>query len=134
MLDIVQLAAGLYLIWSAAWGKGKVYENEYIKVPRERYVKTIRILCAITGPLLTASAGLGMAKVIEPGKTTGWISWAVCMAALVALAVYTSVSTDKEAAKAAQQATVQQAKADSLRAAFVFDDEDDADQSPADGK
>lgn len=55
MLSLFSLIIGVYLIYAAIVGRGKLYENEYLNCPREQYVKGLRILAAISGVLLTVS-------------------------------------------------------------------------------
>lgn len=134
MFSLLQFFIGVYLLYCAVTGKGKVLENEFLKVPREEYVKKLRILAAISGTVLTVSSGLEYAGVIVPGSTLGWISWGVGFASILPMMIYSSRSTDREAAKANQAATAQSAapKKDPLRAAFVFDDEEAEADKPTD--
>lgn len=136
MFSLLQVFIGVYLLFCAITGKGKVLENDYLKVPREEYVKKLRILSAIAGTVLTVSSALEYAGVIVAGSTLSWIAWGVGFASILPLMIYSSVSTDKEAAKAGQAAAAQSAapKKDPLRAAFVFDDEDEADKPTDPGK
>lgn len=132
MFSLLQLIIGVYLLYCAAMGKGKIFENDYIKVPRAEYVKKLRILSAISGTILTVTSALEYFGVLVPGTTLGWISWAIGLASIIPMMVYSSKSTDREAAKAGRP-TAEAAKAkgqpmpakDPLRAAFVFDEEED---------
>lgn len=137
MFSLLQIIIGVYLLYSAITGKGKVLENEFLKVPREEYVKKLRILAAISGTVLTVSSGLEYAGVIVPRSTLSWIAWGVGLASILPMMIYSSRSTDKEAAKANQATTAQSSapKKDQLRAAFVFDDEEEpADKATDPGK
>ena len=140
MFSLLQLIIGVYLLYCAAMGKGKIFENDYIKVPRAEYVKKLRILSAISGAILTATSALEYFGVLVPGTTLGWISWAIGLASIIPMMVYSSKSTDREAAKAGRP-TAEAAKAkgqppkDPLRAAFVFDEEEEeADNLTGNGK
>ena len=132
MFSLLQLIIGVYLLYCAAMGKGKIFENDYIKVPRAEYVKKLRVLSAISGTILTVTSALEYFGVLVPGTTLGWISWAIGLASIIPMMVYSSNRTDREAAKAGRP-TAEAAKAkgqptppkDPLRAAFVFDDEED---------
>ena len=139
MFSLLQLIIGVYLLYCAAMGKGKIFENDYIKVPRAEYVKKLRIL---SGAILTATSALEYFGVLVPGTTLGWISWAIGLASIIPMMVYSSKSTDREAAKAGRP-TAEAAKAkgqpmpskDPLRAAFVFDEEEEeADNLTGNGK
>lgn len=136
MFSLLQVFIGVYLLYCAITGKGKVLENEFLKVPREEYVKKLRIFAAISGAVLTVSSGLEYAGVIVAGSTLSWIAWGVGFVSILPMMIYSSRSTDKEAAKANQATTAQNAapKKDPLRAAFIFDDEDEADKSADPGK
>lgn len=101
MFSLLQLIIGVYLLYCAAMGKGKIFENDYIKVPRAEYVKKLRILSAISGTILTVTSALEYFGVLVPGTTLGWISWAIGLASIIPMMVYSSKSTDREAAKAA---------------------------------
>lgn len=100
MFSLLQLIIGVYLLYCAAMGKGKIFENDYIKVPRAEYVKKLRILSAISGTILTVTSALEYFGVLVPGTTLGWISWAIGLASIIPMMVYSSKSTDREAAKA----------------------------------
>ena len=142
MFSLLQLILGVYLLYCAAMGKGKIFENDYIKVPRAEYVKKLRILSAISGGVLTVSSALEYFGVIVPGTTLGWISWAIGLASIIPMMVYSSKATDRDAARAGRP-TAEAAKAkgqpapskDPLRAAFVFDDEkEESDNLAGNGK
>lgn len=110
MFSLLQLIIGVYLLYCAAMGKGKIFENDYIKVPRAEYVKKLRILSAISGTILTVTSALEYFGVLVPGTTLGWISWAIGLASIIPMMVYSSKSTDREAAKAGRP-TAEAAKA-----------------------
>ena len=132
MFSLLQLIIGVYLLYCAAMGKGKIFENDYIKVPRAEYVKKLRVLSAISGAILTATSALEYFGVLVPGTTLGWISWAIGLASIIPMMVYSSKSTDREAAKAKGQPMPAK---DPLRAAFVFDEEEEeADNLTGNGK
>jgi len=126
---IFQLLIGVYLIYCAITGRGKLYENEYLKCSREQYVKTMRILAAITGVILTGSTALELAGVVPPASTVGWILWALGFLPILGMAVYSSRMTDREAARQGRKTSAAAKDAapthDPLRAAFVFDDDDE---------
>ena len=128
MFSWLQLAIGAYLIFCGITGKGKVFDNDFLKIPREEYVKKLRILASISGACLSIASVLEMLGWVIPGTTLGWIVWALGLASIVPMMVYTSKATDRKAAKAAQNESrgMPQKKEDSLRAAFVFDDDEEA--------
>lgn len=128
MFSLLQAAIGAYLLYTAVTGRGKVLENEFLKVPREEYVKKLRILSAIAGVILCATTALEYFGVVVPGSPLSWVTWALGFAPILAMMFYTSKCTDKQAAKAGHAAAAQAPdhKEDPLRAAFVFDEEDGA--------
>lgn len=136
MFSLLQVFIGVYLLYCAITGKGKVLENEFLKVPREEYVKKLRIFAAISGAVLTVSSALEYFGVIVAGSTLSWIAWGVGFVSILPMMIYSAKSTDKEAAKANQATAAQSTapKKDPLRAAFIFDDEDEADKSADPGK
>ena len=128
MLTLLQLIIGIYLLVCAVRGKGKVLENEYLKIPRERYVKIMRILSAICGAVLCATSALELAGILLPGTVLAWVFWALGIASILPLLVFSIKATDREAAKAGKPGPEAGQKApahDPLRAAFVFDDEEE---------
>lgn len=130
MFSLFSLIIGAYLIYAAIAGKGKLYENEYLNCPREQYVKGLRILAAISGVLLTVSNLLEYLGVIGYGSPLAIALWAVGFISLIVMMVYSSKKTDRKAAAAGHKTAGAADKKDydPLRAAFVFDDEEDAPQ------
>ena len=127
---LFSLIIGVYLIYAAIAGKGKLYENEYLNCPREQYVKGLRILAAISGVLLTVSNLLEYLGVIGYGSPLAIALWAVGFISLIVMMVYSSKKTDRKAAAAGRKTSATSGKQgnDPLCAAFVFDDEEDAPQ------
>ena len=125
MLSLFSLIIGVYLIYAAIVGRGKLYENEYLNCPREQYVKGLRILAAISGVLLTVSNLLEYLGVIAYGSPIAIALWALGFASLIVMMVYSSKKTDRKAAAAG---TGHYCGTDPLRAAFVFDDDEDVSQ------
>lgn len=130
MLSIFSLIIGVYLIYAAIVGRGKLYENEYLNCPREQYVKGLRILAAISGVLLTVSNLLEYLGVIAYGSPIAIAFWALGFASLIVMMVYSSKKTDRKAAAAGHKtaASAEKKDYDPLRAAFVFDDDEDVSQ------
>lgn len=125
--NLFEIVLGLYLLYAAVTGKGKYYENEYCKVPREQYVKVMRILAAIVGVLIMVAPVLQLAGVMAENSVWSWVLWGINMVGIGCMLVANIKMTDREKAKAAQNAPAA-AKGpahDPLRAAFVFDDEDE---------
>ena len=61
LLDYIQIAIGIYMGFYAIRGKGKIYENEFVKEGmEEKYRKTIRLWLAIISPLIIIVGTLGI--------------------------------------------------------------------------
>ena len=120
---VVQFAGSLYLLVSAIVGKGKLFCNEYLKISREKYVKVLRILSAVSGIALTLTNALELGGVFASESALGVIGWAIGFGALVALMIFAIAVTGRQPAVTGQGPAKD---TDPLRAAFVFDDEDNA--------
>ena len=106
------LIIGVYLIYAAIVGRGKLYENEYLNCPREQYVKGLRILAAISGVLLTVSNLLEYLGVIAYGSPIAIALWALGFASLIVMMVYSSKKTDRKAAAAGHKTAASAEKKD----------------------
>lgn len=130
IMTMFELFIGVYLIYAAIKGDGKLYENEYLNCSREEYIKGMRKLAVITGVLMIASALLELVGVVDPVSVTGLILWAVSFASIIVMMVYSVKKTDREAARAGKPTSQSHPEKahDPLRAAFVFDEEDEEEQ------
>ncbi|MBR5292386.1 MAG: hypothetical protein IKU32_05640 [Clostridia bacterium] len=126
-MTMFEFFIAIYLLYAAFKGDGKLYENEYINCSREEYIKGMRKLAALTGVVMLASCGLELFKVIEPASTIGWILWALTFGCILVMVVYSVKKTDRAAANAGRPTAYSKPDKphDPLRAAFVFDDEDE---------
>ena len=129
IFSLIQAFMGVYLLYCAAFGKGKVLENDYLKVPREEYRKRMRLLSGVSGFILALGGGLTALGAVSPASVLGWILWGLGLASIIPMMVYSSKCTDKDAAaagRATDNSNPQTKKEDPLRAAFVFDEEEEA--------
>lgn len=126
-MTMFELCIAAYLLYAAFKGEGKLYENEYLNCSREEYVKGMRKLAALTGMVMLISCGLELFKVIEPASVIGWILWVLTFGCIIVMMVYSVKKTDRAAAKAGRPTAQSQPEKpyDPLRAAFVFDEEDE---------
>lgn len=123
--NIFELAIGAYLLYAAISGKGKYYENEYCKVPREQYVKVMRIFALAVGLLIMVAPVLQLTGLMSETSPWSWVLWGINMLGIVGMLIANIKMTDREKAKSAQNApAAKKPSEDPLRAAFVFDDED----------
>lgn len=94
-LDIFQAAIGVYMLVAAIIGKGKIYENEYIKEGCEKkYYTTMRVFLFILGPLAACGAALNIFNLDSSGVFF-FIIWGLTVAGFILLIVLTSRLTDK---------------------------------------
>ena len=124
--DWFQAALAVYLVYSAIRGKGQLFDNPYTKCPREQYVKVMRVLSIVSGAVLLASSVLRLTGVISSRSVLGWVVWGIGLLSIAAIFAYNMKMTDRKAAEAEQKRAYEAArKKDPLRAAFVFDDEEE---------
>ena len=130
-MTMFELLIAIYLLYAAYKGDGKLYENEYLNCSREEYVKGMRKLAALTGVIMLISSGLELVGVVDPASVLSLILWAVTFGCIVLMMIYSSKKTDRAAAKAGRPTAQSHPEKphDPLRAAFVFDDEEDEEQA-----
>ncbi len=135
LFDWFQALIAAYLVYSAIRGKGQLFENAYTKCPYETYLKGMRIVCLIGGLVMLAVSVLFIVMPTLHEGVLGWVLWGLGLLAVIAIFVYNIKMTDRKAAAAAQkQAASAVRQKDPLRAAFVFDDEEENDAEPQDAK
>ncbi|MBR0026861.1 MAG: hypothetical protein IJP37_06860 [Clostridia bacterium] len=126
-LDLFQAAIGVYMLIAAISGKGKIYENEYVKEGCEqKYRKTMRISLFILGPLCMLGAALNLFKVDESGILFP-IIWGLTVAGFIVLIVMTARLTDKKKKLAPPTEEGKPRK----HPAFDFDEDEDVAEVPA---
>lgn len=123
LFSVFELIAGVYLLYGAITGKGQIYQNENIKKGmEEQYHKTIRICCAIVGPIMLTQGVLDYLYVSSPSpalQTATSVLLAASMLGVAVLFFLTIRMTDR--AKVKRQ---RQGKSAAPRAAFEFEEED----------
>lgn len=131
LMTMFELFIGIYLIYAAIKGDGKLYENEFLNCSREEYVSGMRKLAVLTGALMLVSSGLELAGVVDPVSAIALILWAVSFGSIILMMVFSIKKTDREAAKAGRPTNRPESDKpyDPLRAAFVFDEEDEEQQA-----
>ncbi|MCE5235694.1 MAG: hypothetical protein ABFC62_04885 [Clostridiaceae bacterium] len=131
--DWFQAALAAYLLYSAVRGKGQLFDNPHTKCPREQYVKVMRVLSVVSGVILLGSAILRLTGVISSQSVLGWVVWALGLLSIAAVFVYNMKMTDRKAAEAEQKRAYEATRSkDPLRAAFVFDEEDEEEEKSGD--
>ena len=131
IMTMFELLIAVYLLYAAYKGDGKLYENEYLNCSREEYVKGMRKLAALTGVIMLISSGLELVGVVDPASVLSFILWAVTFGCIVLMMIYSSKKTDRAAAKAGRPTAQSHPEKphDPLRAAFVFDEEEEAEKA-----
>ena len=95
-IDVFSLfipAAGLYLLWIAIFGKGKLLQNEHPKCSPEKYRFWMRILAAVSGLLLLVKGVL---------EIFGFL-WVLGLIALIGMMAFSVVMTDRQKAREAAE-------------------------------
>lgn len=123
LFSVFELIAGGYLLYGAITGKGQIYQNENIKKGMEaQYYKTIRICCAIVGPIMLLQGVLDYMYVSSPSpalQTATSILLAASMLGVAVLFFLTIRMTDRSKVKRQRQG-----KSTAPRSAFEFEEED----------
>ena len=95
-LDLFQILIGVYMLVYAIIGKGKIYENEYIKEGSEKkYHKMMRISLAVLGPLALLGALVSIFN-WDPTGTLYLIIWGLTLVGFIMLIVMTTRLTDRQ--------------------------------------
>ena len=120
ILDLFQAGIGVYLLVFGIWGKGKIYENEFIKPGCEKkYHKVMRIFLCILGPLAILGAALSMFSLDPTGGMLVMICWGVTIAGFVLLIILTARLTSRNKPKVDENGKPKK------NPAFDFDDDDE---------
>ncbi len=126
----------VYLLAGAIRGKGKLIDNQFPKCKPETYRLIMRLICAFAALVILANSAFEfladttyLPLTPEQYSFINTVLWAVGLVGLLALIVVNIVLTDRkamdEARKKQEQERLGSNKGDRLRAAFVFDEEDE---------
>ncbi len=132
-MPIFKIIIALYLLYVAALGKGKILENKFLKIDEKKYRLYIR-LAALAGAVFMVADSIIEFFFYDNSAlvTVSNICWVLGLVALVGMLVINIVTTDRKAAMEEQrkqdEIAIQKQK-DKLRAAFVFDDEEEKSES-----
>lgn len=105
-IDVFSLfipAAGLYLLWIAIFGKGKLLQNEHPKCSPEKYRFWMRILAAVSGLLLLVKGVLEIFGVVKVGTFLSGFLWVLGLVALIGMMAFSVVMTDRQKAREAAE-------------------------------
>ena len=129
LFPIFKLAIAAYLLYTAILGKGKMFENKFLKCSQAKYRLIIRLTAAASGVFVLANAALEFFFYgREDLRVLITVLWALGFAAMLGMLVLSIVLVDRKALEAArkeEEANLRQNRSDPLRAAFVFDEDEE---------
>jgi uncharacterized membrane-anchored protein len=116
-MDAFMIGTGVYLLFNAITGKGKIYENNSLKKGmEEKYRKVLRISLFVLSALSILN---GVSTMLNWNKYISIGLFALLMISLVTLMVFTYRMTERSVQPAAQEPRSRK------HPAFDFDDEDE---------
>lgn len=124
LFDIVMFVIGLYLLYSAISGRGRIFDAEFVKEGMEaKHKKAMRISCLAAAVIMIAAGVVSALDGFGKLQTVSMILFGLLCAVFVAAIIWTGKYVDKNAKREAQQ----QPGGSTLRApkaAFEFDDDE----------
>lgn len=124
LFDIVMFVIGLYLLYSAISGRGRIFDAEFVKEGMEaKHKKAMRISCLAAAVIMIAAGVVSALDGFGKLQTVSMILFGFLCAVFVAAIIWTGKYVDKNAKREAQQ----QPGGGTLRApkaAFEFDDDE----------
>lgn len=124
LFDIVMFVIGLYLLYSAISGRGRIFDAEFVKEGMEaKHKKAMRISCLAAAVIMIAAGVVSALDGFGKLQTDSMILFGLLCAVFVAAIIWTGKYVDKNAKREAQQ----QPGGGTLRApkaAFEFDDDE----------
>lgn len=124
LFDIVMFVIGLYLLYSAISGRGRIFDAEFVKEGMEaKHKKAMRISCLAAAVIMIAACVVSALDGFGKLQTVSMILFGLLCAVFVAAIIWTGKYVDKNAKREAQQQPgggVPRAP----KAAFEFDDDE----------
>ena len=121
--DIIMLGIGLYALYMGITGKGRIYEEQFIKEGMEaNYRMVVRISCIVVSLLLIGSGIIAAVDAYGLYSLIKNIIFGVAIVVIVAAMVATGRMTDKGAKKEAQEKAMAGRDLKAPNSAFDFDD------------
>lgn len=124
LFDIVMFVIGLYLLYSAISGRGRIFDAEFVKEGMEaKHKKAMRISCLAAAVIMIAAGVVSALDGFGKLQTVSMILFGLLCAVFVAAIIWTGKYVDKNAKREAQQ----QPGGGTLRApkaAFEFEDDE----------
>ena len=123
--DIVMLGIGLYLLFAAITGKGKLYDAEFVKEGKEQQHKLIiRITCLVVALLMIATGVVSALDGYGKYKLVNTILFIVMLVVFAVALFLLRSCTDRKAKKEAQEKRLSGRDLKAPSAAFDFDDDE----------
>lgn len=124
LFDIVMFVIGLYLLYSAISGRGRIFDAEFVKEGMEaKHKKAMRISCLAAAVIMIAAGVVSALDGFGKLQTVSMILFGLLCAVFVAAIIWTGKYVDKNSKREAQQQPgggVPRAP----KAAFEFDDDE----------
>lgn len=123
--DIIILGIGLYVLFLGITGKGKVYEQEFVKEGMEEVHKRLIRICCLLISVCMISSGI-IAAVDGYGKLAIYqtIIFIVAIVLFIAGMIASGNMIDKKARKEAEEKRIGGRDLKAPNSAFVFDDDE----------
>lgn len=123
--DIIMLGIGMYLLFAAITGKGRLYENEFVKEGQEKKHKLIvRITCLVVALLMIATGVVAALDAYGKYKFISFILLAVMLVVFITALLLLRSCTDQKAKKEAQEKRAGGHDLHAPSAAFDFDEDE----------
>lgn len=124
LFDIVMFVIGLYLLYSAISGRGRIFDAEFVKEGMEaKHKKAMRISCLAAAVIMIAAGVVSALDGFGKLQTVSMILFGLLCAVFVAAIIWTGKYVDKNAKREAQQQPGGGAPR-APKAAFEFDDDE----------
>ena len=123
--NIIMLGIGLYLLFAAITGKGRLYEAEFVKEGMEKkYKNIIRIGCLIVALLMIADGVVSALDAYGNYRIVSTIIFGAILVVIIVEPILLNSLTDKEAKKEAQEKRLSGRDLKAPNAAFDFDEDE----------
>ena len=104
LFDIVMFVIGLYLLYSAISGRGRIFDAEFVKEGMEaKHKKAMRISCLAAAVIMIAAGVVSALDGFGKLQTVSMILFGLLCAVFVAAIIWTGKYVDKNAKREAQQ-------------------------------
>lgn len=124
LFDIVMFVIGLYLLYSAISGRGRIFDAEFVKEGMEaKHKKAMRISCLAAAVIMIAAGVVSALDGFGKLQTVSMILFGLLCAVFVAAIIWTGKYVDKNAKREAQQQPGGGTRR-APKAAFEFDDDE----------